>query len=142
MKKGITPIIAIIVLLLITIALAGAAWTYLQGFLFSQITKTFNVPPNSIYCSGTGASRSIKVYVQNTGYQSVLDSVATTGGDFIIAEVDGTDRKADLVTVSVEPGKSAKVLDSTCGGSGCSTGQHTVRIGTGSTVVVEQVNCV
>ena len=138
MKKGITPIIAIIVLLLITIALAGAAWTYLQGFLFSQITKTFNVPPNSIYCSGTTGAKSIKVYVQNTGYQSVL-SVPT---DIIIAEVDGTDVTTDLVTIDVEPQKSAKVLDTTCGGTSCSLGTHTVRIGTGSTVVVEQVNCV
>jgi flagellin-like protein len=32
MRKGITPIIAIIVLLLITVALAGATWTYLSAY--------------------------------------------------------------------------------------------------------------
>ena len=138
MKKGITPIIAIIVLLLITIALAGAAWTYLQGFLFSQITKTFTVPPNSIYCSGSGASRTIKVYAQNTGYQSILEEA-----DFIIAEVDGADVTGDIISgVSIDPGKSAMVLNTDCDGDGCDQGQHTVRIGTGSTVVVEQVNCI
>jgi len=35
--KGVTPIIAIIVLLLITVALAGTAMTYLQGYLFQQV---------------------------------------------------------------------------------------------------------
>ena len=137
MKKGITPIIAIIVLLLITIALAGAAWTYLQGFLFSQISKTFNVPPNSVYCSGPSGTKTIKVYVQNTGYQSVL----SVPDDIIIAEVDGTDVSGDLATINVEPQKSGKILDTDCG-SGCTVGPHTVRIGTSSTVVVEQVNCV
>ncbi len=138
MKKGITPIIAIIVLLLITIALAGAAWTYLQGFLFSQISKTFNVPPNSIYCSGATGAKTIKVYAQNTGYQSVLEEA-----DIIIAEVDGADVTGDLVaSFSIEPQKSGKILDTACGGSSCSVGAHTVRIGTSSTVVVEQVNCV
>ena len=33
MKKGITPIVSIIVLLLITVALAGVAWVYLSDFL-------------------------------------------------------------------------------------------------------------
>ena len=80
MKKGITPIIAIIVLLLITIALAGVAWTYLQGFLTSQISKTFTVPGGGAFC----ASGINSIYALNTGYQSSL-----TTSDFIIAVIDG-----------------------------------------------------
>ena len=75
MRKGITPVIAIIVLLFITIALAGAAWTYMQGFMFGQITKTFNIPPNGIYCQGG----TITVITQNTGYQTTL-----AAEDFIV----------------------------------------------------------
>jgi len=33
MRKGITPIIAIIILLLITVALAGVAWKYLSSYM-------------------------------------------------------------------------------------------------------------
>lgn len=43
MRKGITPIIAIIVLLLITVALAGAAWTYLSTYMTELTGKSVEV---------------------------------------------------------------------------------------------------
>lgn len=43
MRKGITPIIAIIVLLLITVALAGTAWTYLSGYLGGLTGKSAEI---------------------------------------------------------------------------------------------------
>jgi flagellin-like protein len=43
MMKGITPIIAIIVLLLITVALAGVAWSYLQGYMGGLTSKSIEV---------------------------------------------------------------------------------------------------
>ena len=53
MKKGITPIIAIIVLLLITIALAGAAWTFISQYMGGVVNK--NVQMSDAYCQ-TGLS--------------------------------------------------------------------------------------
>ena len=140
MRKGITPIIAIIILLLITIALAGAAWTYLQGFLFSQISKSFVVPSGGAFCE----SGIIKVYLLNTGYQSSLSK-----SDFILMEIGSTDVKNDILTdFTIQPGNATLVLETDCDsalgtGSGpCSSGYHTVRIGTTSTIVDQRVNCV
>ena len=41
--KGITPIIAIIILLLITISLAAAAWTFLTGYFTGLTTGTIEL---------------------------------------------------------------------------------------------------
>jgi len=41
--KGVTSTIALIVLLLITVALAGAAWTYLSLFTSSIIENTYDI---------------------------------------------------------------------------------------------------
>ncbi len=128
-RKGITPVIAIIVLLFITIALAGAAWTYLQGFLLGQISKTFSIPTNGAYCE----SGRVKVYIVNTAYQATL-----TLDDFILADVDGT--PITLTNLPLEQGKGAKVVDTNCG-TGCTSGYHTVNLGTSSTVVHQRVYC-
>jgi flagellin-like protein len=42
--KGITPIISVIILLLITVGLAAAAWTYMGNFFSSITAKTIEVP--------------------------------------------------------------------------------------------------
>jgi flagellin-like protein len=144
MKKGITPIISIIILLLITIALAGAAWTYMQGFLFSQISKTFIVPTGGAYCT----NGIIKIYAHNTGYQSVLSR-----NDFILVEVDGIDAKAGLKNDVLQPGNATLMLEWDCKGPDgiadtaddrCKTpmlGYHQVRMGTTSTVVEQRLSC-
>ena len=146
MKKGITPIIAIIILLLITIALAGAAWSYLQGFLFSQISNSFTVPTgDGVYCTGTTGQGKINVLVVNTGYQSTL-----TASDFATIDIDGNDLVAAadasinnaLNLAEQDSGKLINQYD--CGGTppaACSTGSHTVTLGTGASVLTFNVHC-
>ncbi|MBI4020376.1 MAG: LamG domain-containing protein [Candidatus Aenigmarchaeota archaeon] len=51
--KGITPIISIIILLLITIALSGAAYTYLSIYFGSLTQKTLQV--TDAYCDSGGS---------------------------------------------------------------------------------------
>ena len=50
MKKGITPVIAIIVLLLITVALSGMAWAYFMQY-YSGLTNN-QIEIADAYCSG------------------------------------------------------------------------------------------
>lgn len=45
--KGITPIISIIILLLITIGLASAAWTYLSGYMTNLTSRVLDVSTSS-----------------------------------------------------------------------------------------------
>ncbi|MHC1588143.1 MAG: archaellin/type IV pilin N-terminal domain-containing protein, partial [Candidatus Syntropharchaeia archaeon] len=61
--KGITPIIAIIILLMITIGLAALAWTYLSGFL-TGYTKTLALV--DFYCTGTTTAN---VILRNSGVE-------------------------------------------------------------------------
>jgi flagellin-like protein len=56
--KAITPIIAIIVLLLITIALAGAAWTFMSSLSSGYTQKAFQ--PVDSFCAGGFATMVIK----------------------------------------------------------------------------------
>ncbi|MCK5322232.1 MAG: hypothetical protein KAJ47_03125, partial [Candidatus Aenigmarchaeota archaeon] len=39
-RKGITPIIAIVLLLMMTVAAGGLAWTFIQSTIEGQQTKT------------------------------------------------------------------------------------------------------
>lgn len=67
MRKGITPIIAIIVLLLITIALAGATWTYLSVYWQSMIGVNIQVMES--YCTGGNTGTML---LRNTGTQEFI----------------------------------------------------------------------
>ncbi|UCD03130.1 MAG: hypothetical protein JSV63_00650 [Candidatus Aenigmatarchaeota archaeon] len=62
MRKGITPIIAIIVLLLITVALAGAAWTYLSVYM-TGLTGA-SVELQDYFCINSDTA---VILVRNTG---------------------------------------------------------------------------
>ncbi len=62
MRKGITPIIAIIVLLLITVALAGAAWTYLSTYMSGLTGQSVEV--RDYFCVGGDMA---VILIANTG---------------------------------------------------------------------------
>lgn len=143
-RKGVTPIVAIVILMLITVALAGTAMSYLQGFLFQTITKNFQVPSGGGFCEGG----IIKVYITNTGYESDI----TSPTDFTVASVDGVDLKLsfgggqNITAVTIKPGASALVVNFNCNlycgisGTGVS-GYHSVTLGTSSTVLHPRVFC-
>jgi flagellin-like protein len=76
MKKGITPIIAIIILLLITIGLAATAWTYLSGFL---VTYTKSLTLVDSYCAG-GVNATVIMRNSGTEAISVGSCTSFTGG--------------------------------------------------------------
>jgi len=136
MRKGITPIISIIILLLITISLAGAAWTFLQGVFFPQITKTFMIPTGGSYCTNILGVNTIIVYVINTGYQSML-----TSSDFNLIAIDSNSTVTPYAGFgSVPTGQSGKLVEHDCGGS-CTSNHHTVDIGTVSSIQHLSVFC-
>jgi len=125
MKKGITPIIAIIILLLITLALAGVAWSFFQGYLFAMTAGSFTIPSGGAYCTGGR----ITVTILNTGQANITDE------DFIIHRIDGSD--ASLQDFEIVPGDAHIAIDN----SGYSTGYHTIDLGTGSHVEHPKVYC-
>jgi len=64
--KGITPIISIIILLLITIGLASAAWTYMSGYMSNLISRTLDVTPAN--CIG---GTQVTFIVRNAGTNNI-----------------------------------------------------------------------
>jgi flagellin-like protein len=67
--KGITPIIAIIVLLLITVALAGVAWSYLQGYMGGLTGKSVEV--RDYFCITNTSGNFPNIVVANIGTEAV-----------------------------------------------------------------------
>ena len=132
MRKGITPIIAIIILLLITIALAGAAWAYLQGMFLGRVQRNFEIlsGTSGAYCE----NGIIYVYVVNTGYDWTL-----TDGDFIIHTIDGI--STTLVAYSEPEGEAALLVQDDNGVAGWSGGYHTIRLATDAMSLERRVSC-
>jgi flagellin-like protein len=125
MRKGITPIIAIIVLLLITIALAGAAWTFMNTYTESLTSK--NVQMLDAYCeSGTNATVVLKSFGTdslNLGTNGVNDcdnadditGTSHTCGDLTVSRTDGRDMAAELsADGTLAPGGTFTFVDGGC----------------------------
>ncbi|MFH1237589.1 MAG: archaellin/type IV pilin N-terminal domain-containing protein [Candidatus Aenigmatarchaeota archaeon] len=70
MKKGITPIISVIILLLITVGLAAAAWTYMGNFFSSLTAKTIEIPTQKCISGASGATN-VMIILHNMGTESV-----------------------------------------------------------------------
>ena len=82
--KGITPIIAIIVLLLITVALAGVAYSYLNSYMTGLTSKSIEVR-DSFCVSGDTAI----IIVANVG-TTPIDVDETEGDILILNSADGS----------------------------------------------------
>lgn len=61
--KGVSTIIATLLMLIITIALAGLAYSYISGLFASRTGKVIDIDTGATFCSGT----TITVYVKNEG---------------------------------------------------------------------------
>jgi flagellin-like protein len=98
--KAITPIIAIIVLLLITVALAGAGWTYLSAYWTSMTARQIQVV--DAFCIGDNQA---KVIIKNIG-----DGAISTGEIGVIDTASGADISDDVQWTS-SAGDSGKVFE-------------------------------
>ncbi len=130
MRKGITPVIALVMLMLITVGMVGIAYTWFSGLLTTQTEKGISIPPGGAYCT----LGKISVLIQNNGATSSL-----TTGDIIIAQVDGVDATKETVTIAPGSG-SLLIKDWTCGVS-CASGSRNIRIGTRTGVVESSAYC-
>ena len=84
--KAITPVIATIVLLLITVAIAGSAWNYISGYWSGTVDKQIEV--TDAFCVGTNQA---KVLVRNIGTGAV-----STGDITVLNKTSGTDISDDV----------------------------------------------
>ncbi len=136
MRKATTPIISIIILLLITVALAGAAFTFIQSYLFTYTCSNFSMDDGMVvFCMSTGTENVISAQVTNTEQQSLSNA------DFSVVQIDGVNTTASL-SAPLQPGEAGILIEADdCGGSGCTSGAHTVSVGTAAGVTTVNVHC-
>jgi len=146
-RKGITPVISIIILLLIAIALAGAAWTFMGGLAGSFMKGSLMVV--DARCEGV---KNATIVLRNIGTQSLslgdclntgISGSSKTCGRLIIDRIDGiSNMDANLSTLVLNPGQEVTFKDEGCDGTTTPvTCVYNFRIegaGTGSTKVSVQ----
>lgn len=127
MKKGITPIISIVVLLLITIGLVGIAWLYLSGQILSRTEKTIETPYGGSWCDSSGAY----ITITNTGTEDIV------AGDFVMGVI-GSDSG---LGANIASRQSAIIQSADCGAASCPSGKVDFRFVVRGSVVEGSVNC-
>jgi flagellin-like protein len=75
--KGISAIIATILLLLITIALAGTAYVFTSGMLSGKTEKSITILSGECSGNGTAGTANITLVVSNDGTEPIQDSELT-----------------------------------------------------------------
>lgn len=110
--KGISPIISIIILLLITVSLAASAWTYISGYWGGLVSTGVEVS-STICSSGT----SVRIYVHNIG-TSNMNMISSMDIDRIQGSSTLVFNKSTLtydpVDGTVGPGETGKIVDVNC----------------------------
>ncbi len=139
--KAITPIIAIIILLLITIAVAGMAWVFVIGYYTGLTAKNIQISDSYVMVDMAGTNWA-NIVISNIGTENIslgectyFGGTSVTCGDMTISKTSGGGLDAGFVG---EPKVLAKgqpvVLKDVCSGT-CtyriiisSTGARTVTV--------------
>ncbi len=92
-RKAITPVISIIILLLITVSISGAAWGYISGFWSGSLNKQIEVVDS--FCIG---DKQGKILIRNIGLEML------NAGEISIIDTKTGDDLTDDVTWSLSAG--------------------------------------
>lgn len=111
--KGISTVIATILMLMITIALAGTAYLYISG-AFTQQTQGLELI--DVFCTGGNA---VTLSVRNLGTDSISANTIRCLQTAPSGELAGacTSTPATLTHAAIPPGTTLELTD-TCGGAG------------------------
>ena len=139
MKKGISAIIATILMLLIAVALAGSAYMYASGMLTGKTAKTISI--SDLSCT----NNKITIVVSNDGTINITNTADSGDIKFF---VDNTDDTVDFdengiegdINFTIAPHET-RVFVSDNGGSNYDAGTHTVLVTSPSNSVRQTVYC-
>lgn len=123
--KGITPIISIIILLLLTVGMAAAAWSYMTTYFSSITAKTIEISMQK--CVSGAGGQDVLAVIRNMGTATIDigdDIVIWDRGGNVVdpANIAWADIYGNPLTPpndKIEPGRDAKVNIYCCVGSGC-----------------------
>lgn len=138
--KGVSAVIATILMLLITIALAGTAYLYITGIFTSRSGVVLSVDPSSI-CGATGATYWINLAIKNdgTGVASNVGATFTSPSGVVLtgAQTNCTTNIAFISGSSINSGSLANAICTRTSG----VGTYTVRVTSGSSSAGGTVYC-
>jgi flagellin-like protein len=111
--KGVSAVIATILMLMITIAIAGMAYMYISGIFTAKTGVVIEMDETATSCTGT----TITVYVRNIGtITTTADKVSVSGTMPDGSTIGSTDCGAD--TDDIEAGGAAFACTTVTGGQG------------------------
>jgi flagellin-like protein len=130
--KGVSAVIATILMLMITIAMAGVAYMYISGIFTSKTGTVVDIDETATSCSGT----TITVFVRNTGTIAFSKALITLSGTNS-AGVAMTGGACTAGTLNAGAGSL------TCGTTltGASTGNNRIVVSGPSNTVTGSVYC-
>ncbi|MBI4177174.1 MAG: hypothetical protein HY516_02305 [Candidatus Aenigmarchaeota archaeon] len=135
MFKGVTPVIATVMLILITVGVVGLFYGWSSGLFNTQIEKSVIIPSGAATCN----NGLVTVRVQNIGSSSTV-----TDSDIIVAQIAG--RECTKAALSIAPGQAGVIINAQGCGAACATGtlcsgNVEVRVGTRTGVVESTAFC-
>jgi len=125
--KGITPIISIIILLLIVVAVSGAAYTYIMGYWSGMTGKAIEMV--RAYCH----NGQVSITVRNIGTDNINAGDVTTQVDWVVGSGTATIQEPGY---PIQVGKTADFTHD-CGASNVCRYMIVV----GRSVIQRQINC-
>ena len=135
MNKGISAIIATILLVLIAVALVGTAYLYVSGMLTGRTSKSISI--SDVSCT----SNNITIVVSNDGTSSITNTASSKELRIFVDNVDRTsvfNETGGTNSYTIAPHSTIVLLDNT---TGYSSGTHTVLVVSPSNSVREVVFC-
>ena len=144
MRKGVSAIIATILLLMITIGLAGMAYVFMSGMMTGRTSKTITVLDAS--CSGDSSTKKITIVVSNDGTDTIT---MTAGSGDLKIFVDNTDDTADFdengvaadTTYDVSSHRTVTLVSDNGAGYYTASAAHTVLVVSPSNAIKQVVYC-
>ena len=140
-QKGITPVVALVVLLLVTVSLAGISYVFIFQLMQGETEKGFIIPHGGAYCDAVAGTNTITITVRNTGLAAAIGEQ-----DFIIKTVTAQDgipyemgsEYGDSFP-RIPPQDSGAITTSCI--EGCAWGRNVVRLSTGTMTADAVVIC-
>jgi flagellin-like protein len=123
--KGITPIVSIIVLLLITISLAGLAYVFFGGLVGTMMGRTLVVSQGSCINTDTAYVQITNVGTSSisvTSPCSVTGKTATCGQITVVREDSGSFGTVTISSTTLAPGGDPTDSVATFQDDGCGAG--------------------
>jgi flagellin-like protein len=122
-QKGITPIIATLVLLLVTVAIAGAAWIYITTYVGGMTKVAFE------FTTAECTSTQTVVYLHNIGTEDLTSTNVAISRELLgggAGDCNSTSSASIKWEVDpINPGMTKKITDPPCNGTRSTAARYT-----------------